>query len=227
MAQQQVSHTHRPISREEWQRIHDSGAGDYQRGAWVRENILGVAAMRKRHFAQAHGAVLDVGCGYGANFPYLTNAASITGVDFSPVMLEMAHEFADSLRLNIDLRQTDAEALPFPDAHFDTVISALATCSFTDPVAALREMARVVKPDGQILLLEHGRSTWGWLARYQDRHRAAMIDQGCRWNQEPLEHVHAAGLRVIAASRRFAGVFHAITAATSRHQGTGASTGSR
>ena len=174
------------MSRAAWQRIHDRTAPAYRRSAWVRETVFGVGQLRRQLFAQATGQVLDVGCGYGANFAYLPNAAQITGVDFSPVMLELARTHAAQLGRDVTLVAGDAEALDFPDASFDTVISALSTCSFQHPITALQEMQRVCKADGQILLLEHGRSTWEWIGRYQDHYVDAMIAQGgCHWNHEP------------------------------------------
>jgi ubiquinone/menaquinone biosynthesis C-methylase UbiE len=107
----------------------------------------------------------------------------------------------------------DAESLAFPDHTFDTVVSSLTVCTFADPVAALREMARVCRADGRILLLEHGRSDREWLGRWQDRradrHAKAL---GCRWNREALELIRQAGLAVIAARRVFFGIFHVVEA---------------
>jgi SAM-dependent methyltransferase len=150
---------HRFISDDRWQRIHDDSARDYQSGEWVREKLLGVGRKRRELFSLASGSVLDVGCGYGSNFEYLSNTTHITGIDVSPVMLDMAREHARRLNIEVDLRQGDVEALDFPDHTFDTVISALATCSYLNPIAALREMRRVCKPEGRLLLLEHGRSS--------------------------------------------------------------------
>jgi ubiquinone/menaquinone biosynthesis C-methylase UbiE len=142
---------HRFISNDRWQRIHDAAARDYQSSGWIREKIFGVSRKRRELFALATGNVLNVGCGYGGNFEYLSNATHITGVDVSPVMLDMAREHACALRIEVDLRQGDVEPLDFPDHTFDTVISALATCSYLNPIAALHEMRRVVKlRDGRI-----------------------------------------------------------------------------
>jgi len=201
------------ISRDEWLHIHNRAAQEYTDSAWFRETVMGIARLRKRAFATARGSILDVGCGDGENFAVLPEDSPVVGIDFSQVMLELARERARRLGRQIELHQMDAEALHFPDAHFDTVVSALATCSFLDPIAALREMRRVCRPDGQILLLEHGRSQWAWLAAYQDRTAAQMIQRGgCRWNQEPLGLIRAAGLRIVTARRSHLGVFHIIHA---------------
>ncbi|HSB01027.1 MAG TPA: class I SAM-dependent methyltransferase [Anaerolineales bacterium] len=200
------------ISYDKWLGIHNRAARDYINSEWSREVVFGVGKKRKALFAHATGNVLDVGCGYGINFPYLVNATQVTGIDFSPVMLARARETARRSRVPVDLRQEDAEALDFPDHSFDTVISSLSTCSFFNPITALQEMSRVCKPEGQILLIEHGRSSWNWLGNYQDRHVHQQIEQGgCRWNQEPQELVQEAGLNILSANRTFFGVFHTMT----------------
>jgi ubiquinone/menaquinone biosynthesis C-methylase UbiE len=126
-------------------------------------------------------------------------------------MLDIARHKAENLGLLLDLQVMDAQELDFADGSFDVVVSALSTCTFPDPVAALREMGRVVKPDGRILLLEHGRSSWRLLSRFQDRGAHRHFETaGCRWNQEPLDLVQAAGLTVTDHRRSFFGVFHAV-----------------
>jgi len=202
---------HQDKSYNEWLGIHNRAAKDYINSEWSREVFLGVAKKRKSLFSKAKGNVLDVGCGYGINVPYLINADHITGIDFSPVMIEKARETALSSKVPVELRLGDAEALDFPDNSFDTVISSLSTCSFYDPTKALKEMRRVSKPGGQILLIEHGRSSWEWLGRYQDNTVNQQIEQGgCRWNQEPQELVKEAGLDILQANRALLGVFHTM-----------------
>ena len=199
-------------SYNEWLRIHNRAARDYINSEWSREVFFGVAKKRKALFALAKGKVLDVGCGYGINFPYLIHADRITGIDFSPVMIEKAREMTRGSKVPAEVRLGDAEALEFPDNTFDTVISSLSTCSFYDPAGALSEMRRVCKPDGQILLIEHGRSTWEWLGRYQDKTVHQQIEQGgCRWNQEPQDLVIKAGLRILKADRALLGILHTMT----------------
>ena len=204
-------------SRNDWLKVHNRAARDYINTEWSREVLFGVAKKRKQLFAQAAGQVLDVGCGYGMNFPYLINATHITGIDFSPVMLEKARSAVLDSGIKADLFEGDAEALKFPDDSFDTVISTLSTCSFFDPVKALKEIRRVCKPDGRILLIEHGRSNWEWLGKYQDKHLHQQIEMGgCRWNQEPQELVKDAGIQITHANRFLFGVFHTITASPAK-----------
>ncbi len=85
--------------------------------------------------------------------------------------------------------------------------------SSIDPIAALKEMRRVCKPDDQILLIEHGRSHYPWLGNYQDTYRDQIVEQGgCRWNQDPLELVQKTGLTSIFDQRTLVGIFDSIQA---------------
>jgi len=128
-------------------------------------------------------------------------------------MLEIARKRAAKLAMNVSFLLANGEALPFPEKSFDTVVSSLTTCTFPNPVSALREMARVCKSAGEILLLEHGRSDREWLGRWQDRRADRYAKQlGCHWNREPVEIVHEAGLTIPRASRKFFGIFHLIEA---------------
>lgn len=208
-AQQQLAADGLP--KEDVQRIYNTLAPRYRYWGWIDAYLFGVKRMRRRLFAQATGAVLDVACGTGENFAHLPQDCRITAVDLSPGMVAQAEQHARQLGRSIDVRVMDASRLDFPDNSFDTVTSAMSTCTFPDPIAALQEMKRVCRPNGRILLVEHGRSQVAWFGRYQDRTVHKHIAQaGCRWNQDPQVVVQAAGLNILSAKRHFFGVFHAI-----------------
>ena len=176
-------------------------------------DLLGVSRLRRRLLRRASGQVLEVAVGTGKNLRYYPPGCRIIAVDISGEMLNVARKRAAQLSMSVSFLLTDAEALPFPDKSFDTVVSSLTTCTFPNPVAALKEMARVCRPGGRILLLEHGRSDHDWLGRLQDRTADWNAKQlGCHWNGEPSELVREASLNVLEAQRVFFGIFHEIEA---------------
>ncbi len=175
--------------------------------------FLGVRKLRQAMVAEASGKVLEVAVGTGKNLYYYRRDCQIIAVDLSREMLKRAQERAATLNVNVQFSLADAEALPFRDHCFDTVVSSLSTCTFPHPANALQEMARVSKPTGQILLVEHGRSDRGWLGRWQDRHEDKFAKPfGCHWNREPLELSKTAGLEIIKSKRNFFGIFYWIQA---------------
>lgn len=113
---------------------------------------------RKALLADASGRVLEVGVGGGANFPFYTDAATeIHGIEPAPALLAEACANA-AMQINpqrFQLKQAGAEALPYPDNYFDTIITCLVLCTIPDASAAAKEIRRVLKPDGRLLVLEH------------------------------------------------------------------------
>lgn len=105
--------------------------------------------------SRAHGDVLEVAVGTGRNLPFYPESVRLTGIDLSPAMLALARARADELEREIDLREGDAQVLPFPDGTFDTVVCTLGLCGFPDERAAIAQMHRVLRPNGTLLLLDH------------------------------------------------------------------------
>ena len=176
-------------------------------------NLLGVRKLRRRLLRHASGNVLEVAVGTGMNLTYYPPDCRIIAVDVSREMLNVARQRAAKLFMDMSFLLADAEALPFPDKRFDTVVSSLTACTFPNPVGALQEMARVCRTDGQVLLLEHGRSDRERLGRWQDSLADPFAKQlGCHWNREPLELVRKAGLKINNSRRVFFGVFYTIDA---------------
>ena len=104
---------------------------------------------------RAVGDVLEVAVGTGRNLPFYPDGVRFTGVDWSPAMLGIARERAAALGREADLRPGDAQALDFPDGSFDTVLCALGLCAIPDDRLAVTEMARVLRPGGRLLLVDH------------------------------------------------------------------------
>src|SRR5436305_8973787 len=111
--------------------------------------------------SQARGEVLEIGIGTGRNLADYPPEAKLVGIDLSPGMLAIARRRAQDLGRTIDLRQSDAQQLPFGDGSFDTVVGTLVLCSVPDDRRAIAEVARVLRPNAQLVLVEHVRSPLG------------------------------------------------------------------
>jgi len=152
--------------------------------------------------AQASGDVLDVAIGTGLNLPHYPPGVRVTGVDLSPVMLTAAAKRAADLGLTVALSEADAEHLPFPDASFDTVVCTLSLCSVGDDRAAIAEMHRVLRPGGQLLLLDHVAAINRILLTLQRLwEKVTRRFAGDYQTRHPLPLVERAGL-VVTDSRR-------------------------
>ena len=99
--------------------------------------------------------ILEVGVGTGKNIRFYPRGRDITAIDFSEKMLDQARSKARRLRAKVDFRVADVQHLPYPEGSFDVAVASFVFCSVPDPVQGLREVRRVLKPGGQILLLEH------------------------------------------------------------------------
>lgn len=183
------------MDTEQVRRRYDEWADKWRVVNGITDTLLLLNRLRKKQLATATGAVLDVACGTGENFPYLGKAASVTAFDVSSEMVAEADRRRRQMSVHMDLFIGDAQNMPFGDGTFDHVVSAFSTCTFPDYVAAFHEMKRVVKPGGRILLLEHGRSGVGWIARRQDRNIERVYAKGgCRNNRDVGAELAEAGL---------------------------------
>ncbi|KAF9576141.1 Methyltransferase-like protein 7B [Mortierella alpina] len=117
------------------------------------------------------------------------------------------------IETEIRFKTLNAAAIPYPDQSFDTVVDTFGLCSFEDPVQVLKEMKRVLRVGGKLLLLEHGNSHWGFMkdmqAKQLDRH---VHKYGCYWNREIEELVVEAGLKVVEKERSQLGTVYYIIA---------------
>lgn len=117
----------------------------------------GFSKWRNELLEQAEGKVLEVGIGTGKNIPYYPKGVDISGIDFSERMIERARKKAWR-KENVHLYVMDAEDMDFEDHSFDTIVTSCVYCSVPDPVQGMKEMKRVCKPGGKLLMLEHVRS---------------------------------------------------------------------
>lgn len=147
---------------------------------------------------EATGRVLEVGVGTGLNFGLYRDVAELDGVDPDPHMLARAREKAAALSFPVRLHQTGAERMPFEDDRFDTVVLTFTLCTIPDPMAALAEVRRVLRPGGRLLVVEHARSIQPLVGAVQDGLTPLWkrIGGGCHLNRRALELVRAAGFSV-------------------------------
>jgi phosphatidylethanolamine/phosphatidyl-N-methylethanolamine N-methyltransferase len=167
----------------------------------LMEAIVERFALRRwrgRLWPQINGnRILEVGVGTGKNIPYYPMGVQVTAVDLSDKMLERAQRRLQELDIEADLCLMDAQRLAFPDAAFDTVVGTFVFCSVPDPVLGLRELGRVVKPGGQILLLEHVRVNKPLVGTLMDLLDPLVLRlMGPHINRRTAENVEKAGLEI-------------------------------
>jgi ubiquinone/menaquinone biosynthesis C-methylase UbiE len=163
--------------------------------------------------AQARGEVLEVAAGTGRNLPHYPDAVRLTVTDFSPEMLDLARARGRELGREAEFREADAGALDFPDASFDTVVCTLGLCSVPDDRRAVAEMARVLRPGGGLVLLEHVRSPSRPVSAVQRVLDVPSTRFCCdHLRREPLGHVREQRLEVERLERSKAGIVERLAA---------------
>ncbi|WP_394361179.1 class I SAM-dependent methyltransferase [Amycolatopsis sp. SB7-3] len=137
-----------------WNRYWDGKSRNYDREMQFMDRKL-FGDSRAWACGQATGDVLEVAVGTGLNLPLYPDGVTLTGIDLSDGMLAIARGRAERLGHPVTLRRADAHALPFDADSFDTVVCTLGLCAIPDDGKALREMARVLRPGGRLILLDH------------------------------------------------------------------------
>jgi len=136
-------------------RLFDKQAAQYGR----RKEGEKLRRWRRELLGHSNGEVLELAVGTGANFPYYPVGVKLTATDFNREMLSKAREVAAGCRLDADFILADIEGLEFPDHTFDTIVSTLSFCSYEDPLRVMKKLRRWCKPEGSVLLMEHGISS--------------------------------------------------------------------
>lgn len=151
----------------------------------------------KRHlFSKAKGRTLLVAAGTGIDFKYLPAGLDVTAIDFSPRMLELAAKRVEESASPLTLLQADVTDLAFADGTFDTVVTSCTFCSVPDPVKGLREVRRVLKDDGRLLMFEHVRPSNPYLGLMMDVMNPLVRMLGPDVNRRTADNVRAAGFRL-------------------------------
>ena len=177
----------------------------------------GFQNIRKQLLRQARGKVLEIGAGTGINFPYYTEAEHVIAVDPDPFMVARSLPRATHAAVPIAVILARAEALPFPDHTFDTVVGTLVFCTIPDPRQALCELQRISTPAGKALFFEHVRvhrplagRLQKWLTPVWKR-----IAGGCHLNRDTLALITQAGFDVTCIEPHYKELFLVIEAKTS------------
>jgi len=174
-----------------WER--SAPAYDQTMAPWERRWISG---YRRSLLARAEGRVVEVGIGTGANLDHYPAGTTVVGVDSSPAMLSRARDRARRLGRELTAIVGDADHLDLPDDSADTVVATLLLCSVPDVATSLGEFARVLRPGGRLLLLDHVESSLApvrWLQALADRTGVAT---GECWRRRPLLRLPEAGFAV-------------------------------
>jgi ubiquinone/menaquinone biosynthesis C-methylase UbiE len=180
----------------------------------------GFHPWRERLWSLVNGSkVLEVGVGTGRNMPYYPNGQPVTAIDLTPGMMEQAIKRSAALNIDVDLRLGDVQVLEFPDASFDTAVAAFVFCSVPNPILGLSELARVVKPGGQVLLLEHMRSANPIVGVLMDLLNPLIVRiMGANINRRTMENVEKAGLIIKRVENLgMVGMFKLIVAHTAKY----------
>jgi ubiquinone/menaquinone biosynthesis C-methylase UbiE len=175
---------------------------------WIVPRLLDLA-MRNRlldHYRQrtietARGLVLEVGVGSGLNLPlYGPAVAHVIAIDPSTELLRLASRRVADARVPVSLLRASAEHVPLADAVFDTIVMTWTLCSIPNPMAALTEMRRVLKPGAQLLFVEHGLSPESQIARWQHWLTPfwKRIGGGCHLDRKMGDLIRSAGFQIDA-----------------------------
>lgn len=182
-----------------WGRLFAWGYDAFQRRA---ENA-GMRERRGNFLADASGRCLEIGSGTGLNLEQWPRDVELVLSEPDPHMAARLRRKLSESGRNAEVVEAPAERLPFPDASFDTVALTYVLCTVPEPTPTLREIARVLKPGGRFLFLEHVRSPEPGLARWQDRLHGAwyLFAHGCHCNRDTLRTIEASPLQIERAER--------------------------
>jgi ubiquinone/menaquinone biosynthesis C-methylase UbiE len=159
----------------------------------------GYAALRTELVGELRGDVLEIGTGTGATFPYYRKDARVCAIEPDDDFRAAAEHAAENAHTEIRVLPGAGETLPFEDDSFDAVCASLVLCSVTSPAQTLEEFKRVLRPGGQVRLMEHVRSEH-WLAGplmvILNPIWLRINNVGCNWHRRTVETVREAGFAI-------------------------------
>ena len=199
-----------PESPEHVARLFDELAPTWNAREARGERVLLGERFRAELGALLRGDVLEIGAGTGATFPHVRwdQVTSYTATDLSAGMLAEARKRPEVAGRPVTFTQVEATALPYPDASFDTVTTSLTLCTVPDPERTLREMSRVCRPDGRIVLIEHVRPPNPVLAAIAKGVTPMQVRRmGCHLDRPTDRLIAEMGFPIERHERRFLAIF--------------------
>lgn len=203
----------------------DGKAEEYDSDINFEERLIFMGRKRKWLMKHCKGDVLEVSCGTGRNIKYLDipSIHSITFLDSSPKMMELTNKkFREQFPAFKNAafvvgKAEDLINLAEPSGNqkvkYDTIVEAFGLCSHEDPVKALNNFQQLLKPDGRIILLEHGRGKYDFVNEMLDKRAQHRLETwGCRWNLDIGELLDDSGLEIIEEKRSHLGTTWCIVA---------------
>ena len=188
------------------------GPNFYER--WILPPLLDLVMRQKQlerfrseAVVAARGRVLEIGVGSGLNFPFYGKLIELViGLDPSPRLLAMARRRATDAGIRAEFIQGSATAIPIADSAIDTIVMTWSLCSIPDPSLALREMRRVLRPDGSLLFIEHGLCPDVGIARWQRRLTPVWrhVSGGCHLDRRMDDLIRSAGFELTDLRNEYA-----------------------
>jgi ubiquinone/menaquinone biosynthesis C-methylase UbiE len=163
--------------------------GDWRQNLWQRvEDKIDKDNLR----------LLEAGVGSGKNIEYYPDNIKIYAIDFSPKMIQEAEKKAKKYNREVKLLEMDIQDLNFEDNNFDLIVTSCVFCSVPDPVKGLKELKRVLKKDGRIIMLEHMRSQNELVGKLMDWFNwVSLYTWGANINRKTIENIEKAGLKLV------------------------------
>jgi ubiquinone/menaquinone biosynthesis C-methylase UbiE len=194
-----------------WQQYWDRKSATYDKEIGLWDRLFGDS--REWACGQATGEVLEVAIGTGLNLPFYPDKITLTGLDLSQRMLDIAQSRAEKLGRTVTLRQGTAHELPFADNAFDTVVCTFGLCAIPDLDAAVDEMIRVLRPDGRLILVDHVASTSRIARGVQRLVELITVPLASEhFLRRPLHQVQARGLEIEQQQRFKLGLVERLVA---------------